>query len=110
MPSKSWHTAKQSSIFRLQRADQDHSLGRAWESVSRRVLARAGSSLVGRVAAGLSLGREGRERSRLAEHGHDGKALGSHFCYVLVLFCLDVRGVAGLHVHWLDCSTGTAPV
>ena len=62
------------AVLDLQRAGQDHSRGRAWESVSRRVLARAGSSLVGRVAAGLSLGREGRERSRLAEHGHDGKA------------------------------------
>ena len=28
------------------------------------------------------------------------------WAYVFVLFCLDVSGVAGLHVHWLDCSMG----
>ena len=61
------------AVLDLQRAGHDHGRGRAWESVSRRVLARPGSGLVGRVAAGLSLAREGRERSRLAEHGHDGR-------------------------------------
>ena len=55
------------AVLDLQRAGHDHGRGRAWESVSRRVLARAGSGWVGRVAAGLSLGRQGRERSRLAE-------------------------------------------
>ena len=62
------------AVLDLQRASHDHGRGRAWESVSWRVLARAGSGWVGRVADGLSLAREGRERSRLAEHGHDGKA------------------------------------
>ena len=55
------------AVLDLQRAGHDHGRGRAWESVSRRVLARAGSGWVGRVAAGLGLGRQGRERSRLAE-------------------------------------------
>ena len=61
------------AVLDLQRAGHDHGRGRAWESVSRRVLARLGSGLVGRVAAGLSLALEGRKRSRLAEHGHDGR-------------------------------------
>ena len=64
------------------------------------------------------LGRQGRERLWFWPIGAAEGAIcsawteaeGGHFCYVLVLFCLDVRGVAGLHVHWLDWSTGTAPV
>ena len=62
------------AVLDLQHAGQYHGRGRAWEWVLWRVLARAGSGLVGKVATGLGLGREGRERSRLAEHGHDGKA------------------------------------
>ena len=69
------------AVLDLQHAGQDHGRGRAWEWVLWRVLARAGSGLVGKVATGLGLGREGRERSRLAEHGHDGKAA------IFAMFC-----------------------
>ena len=61
------------AVLDLQRAGHDHGRDRAWESVSWQVLARAGSGWVGTVADALSLAREGRERSRLAEHGHDGR-------------------------------------
>ena len=64
------------------------------------------------------LGRQGRERLWLwSIEAAQGaicsawtEAEGSHFCYVLVLFCLDVRGLRASCVHWLKCSMNLAPV